>query len=146
VSVIDYGESVLERFANPAIGHRTLQVAMDGTQKLPQRVLHTIMDRRRAGAEPRWATLVVAAWMRFALGVADDGRPLPLDDPLADTVRAVLGRVGDKPEEIVDALFGLRQVFPAELTADDTVRALVVSWLSDLSSHGVAATVRHTSA
>ena len=58
-----------DRFADPAIAHRTLQVAMDGTQKLPQRVLHTIADRRAAGASPRWAALVVAAWMRYAQGV-----------------------------------------------------------------------------
>ena len=46
VSVVTYGESVLERFANPKMLHRTTQVAMDGTQKLPQRVLETIRDRR----------------------------------------------------------------------------------------------------
>ncbi|MFC7480605.1 mannitol dehydrogenase family protein [Luedemannella flava] len=61
VSVIEYGESVLSRFANPAMGHRTLQVAMDGTQKLPQRVLHGMLDRRRAGASPRWGR---SSWPR----------------------------------------------------------------------------------
>lgn len=77
VSVVGYGDLVLDRFADPAIAHRTRQVAMDGTQKLPQRVLHTIMDRRAAGASPRWAALVVAAWMRYAQGIADGGRALP---------------------------------------------------------------------
>ncbi len=97
VSVVDYGESVLERFANPAIAHRTLQVAMDGSQKLPQRVLHTIRDRRAAGAEPRWGALVVAAWMRFARGVADDGRALPLDDPLGGPDPGRGGRRAGQP-------------------------------------------------
>jgi fructuronate reductase len=142
VSVVHYGESVLVRFANQAIGHRTLQVSMDGTQKLPQRVLHTILDRRAAGAVPRWGTLVLAAWMRFAGGVADDGRALPLDDPLADAVRAALASAGDKPHEVVDALLGLRQVFPTALAEDETVRALVTDWLSDLTAHGVESTLR----
>ena len=91
-TVVEYGEQVLHRFANPAIGHRTVQVAMDGSQKLPQRVLHTILDRRAAGGVPRWATLVVAAWMRFVQGSADDGRTLPLDDPLADDDPGPAGR------------------------------------------------------
>ncbi|MFY1674820.1 mannitol dehydrogenase family protein [Plantactinospora sp. WMMB334] len=137
VSVVDYGEEVLERFANPVIRHRTIQIAMDGSQKLPQRVLHTIADLRAAGARPRWAALVVAAWMRFVQGRADDGTPLPLDDPLADRIRAALAAGTDSPAGVVAALFGLTEVFPAELTADDEVRELVVEWLTALDRHGV---------
>ncbi len=66
VDVVDYGEQVLARFGNPAIRHRTFQVAMDGSQKLPQRILHTVADLRAAGRPARWAALVVAAWIRFA--------------------------------------------------------------------------------
>jgi fructuronate reductase len=141
VSVVGYGDSVLDRFADPAIAHRTLQVAMDGTQKLPQRVLHTIADRRAAGASPRWAALVVAAWMRYAQGTADDGRALPLDDPLAEQIRDRLAAAASTPECVAAALFGLDAVFPAELAADDTVRELVVEWLTALDRHGVEATL-----
>ncbi|GAA2502479.1 mannitol dehydrogenase family protein [Winogradskya humida] len=141
VTVTEYGESVLGRFANPAMGHRTVQVAMDGSQKLPQRVLHTIQDRRAAGAVPAWALLVVAAWMRFVQGSADDGRPLLLDDPLAGRIRARLADGGSTPEAVVDSLLGLREVFPAELAGDDAVRAGLVKWLATLDKHGVEATV-----
>jgi fructuronate reductase len=142
VSVAAYGESVLDRFANPAIAHRTLQVAMDGSQKLPQRILHTVADRRAAGASPRWAALAVAAWMRFARGAADDGRALPLDDPLADDIDAAIEAAGsDDPAALCTALFGLRAVFSAELAADEVVRELVVDWLTALERHGGAATV-----
>ncbi|MFI7540416.1 mannitol dehydrogenase family protein [Actinoplanes sp. NPDC049599] len=141
VSVIGYGASVLDRFADPAIAHRTLQVAMDGTQKLPQRVLHTIADRRAAGASPRWGALVVAAWMRYAQGVADDGRALPLDDPLADRIHERLATAGATPACVVEALLGLDTVFPPELAADNTVRELVVEWLTALEKHGVEATL-----
>ncbi|GAA3921650.1 mannitol dehydrogenase family protein [Actinoplanes auranticolor] len=141
VSVVGYGASVLDRFADPAIAHRTRQVAMDGTQKLPQRVLHTIADRRAAGASPRWAALVVAAWMRYVQGRADDGQALPLDDPLAGLIRERLADAGSAPAGVAEALFGLDAVFPAELAADDTVRALVVEWLTALDRHGVEATL-----
>jgi fructuronate reductase len=141
VCVEAYGQTVLDRFANPAIAHRTLQVAMDGTQKLPQRVLHTIADRRAAGATPRYAALVVAAWMRFARGKADDGQPLPLDDPLADDIVAALADAPDTPRAVCEALLGLRTVFPADLAADEVFRDLVCQWLADLDRHGAAATV-----
>jgi fructuronate reductase len=144
VSVIEYGESVLARFANPAIAHRTVQVAMDGSQKLPQRVLQTILDQRSAGATPRWAALVVAAWMRFVQGVADDGRELPLNDPMAAEIRRRLSAAPSTPDGVVDALLRLEAVFPAELAADDTVRTLVVEWLTALDKHGVQATLAGT--
>ncbi|MDG4768324.1 mannitol dehydrogenase family protein [Solwaraspora sp. WMMD406] len=141
VSVIEYGESVLERFANPAIRHRTIQVAMDGSQKLPQRVLHTMLDRRAVGERPYWSALIVAAWMRFVQGRADDGAPLPLDDPLAGAIGAALADSADTPAAVTDALLGLTEVFPPELAADPVVRELVVTWLTALHRHGVAGTL-----
>jgi fructuronate reductase len=146
VSVVGYGRSVLARFANPAIAHRTRQVAMDGSQKLPQRILDTMADRRAAGAAPRWAALVVAAWMRFVTGFDDAGQPLPLDDPLAGEIRAALagaggGRNGGSPAAIAGALLRLEQVFSPDLAADPVVRELVGQWLADLTRHGVAGTL-----
>jgi len=141
VRVPEYGDEVLGRFANPVIRHRTIQVAMDGSQKLPQRVLHTIADLRAAGRRPRWSALVVAAWMRFVQGRADDGAELPLDDPLADRIRQALAPTGGAPDKVVAALFGLAEVFPPELAADEEVRDLVVEWLTALSRHGVATTL-----
>ncbi|MEU8820690.1 mannitol dehydrogenase family protein [Actinoplanes sp. NPDC048796] len=136
-----YGEEVLTRFENPAIAYRTLQVAGDGSQKLPQRVLHTIQDCRKAGSMPRWGALVVAAWMRFVQGTADDGRALPLDDPLADRIRARLAAAPASAEGVVDALLGLDTVFAADLADDAGLRAEIVSWLTALTKHGVADTL-----
>ena len=79
----DYCEQLLTRFANPSLRHRTVQVAMDGSQKLPARVLGTIRDRFAAGATPQGATLVVASWMAYVARAASDSSGLPLDDPLA---------------------------------------------------------------
>lgn len=141
VSVPEYGDEVLARFANPVIRHRTIQVAMDGSQKLPQRVLHTISDLRAVGHRPRWSALVIAAWMRFVQGRADDGADLPLDDPLAGRIRQTLATTGGAPDKVVAALFGLSEVFPADLAADEEVRDLVVEWLTALSRHGVEATL-----
>ncbi|WJK41055.1 mannitol dehydrogenase family protein [Solwaraspora sp. WMMA2056] len=141
VSVIGYGESVLDRFANPAIRHRTIQVAMDGSQKLPQRVLHTIADRRAGGHSAYWSALVVAAWMRFVQGRADDGAALPLDDPLAGRIRAALATSTGTPASVVPALLGLTEIFPPELAVDEQVRRDIVTWLTALDTHGAAGTV-----
>ncbi|WP_127507480.1 mannitol dehydrogenase family protein [Actinoplanes solisilvae] len=141
VDTIAYGDEALARFANPAIVHRTVQVAMDGSQKLPQRVLHTIKARRDAGAVPRWAALVVAAWMRYVQGVTDDGRSLPLDDPLADRIRARLADAPATPEGVVDALLSLDTVFTPDLADDPELRTTLIDWLTALEKHGVEPTL-----
>jgi len=125
VDPVRYGEDVLERFTNPMVVHRTLQVAMDGSQKLPQRLVPTIADRLRAGAEPRWAALALAGWMRFVTGRADGGAALPLDDPLAERIRAAVEQAR-RPGAVAEALLGLGQVFGEELRDSAVLRALVV--------------------
>jgi fructuronate reductase len=141
VSIVDYGASVRARFANPAIAHRTLQVAMDGSQKLPQRLLHTVAERRAAGAVPEYAALAVAAWMRFTLGVADNGAALPLDDPLAATIRAALPRSGD-PDRMVRGLLRLDAIFPPGFADDPALIEAITGWLRYLGANGAAATVK----
>jgi fructuronate reductase len=136
VDVGGYGASVLHRFANPATRHRTLQIAMDGSQKLPQRLLATVAERRAAGAEPALLALALAGWLRFAAGTADDGSPLPLDDPLAATLRAALA----KPDP-VRSVFALETVFPPAVGADEAFMALVREQLARLARDGAAATV-----
>ncbi|WP_433825455.1 mannitol dehydrogenase family protein [Actinoplanes sp. CA-015351] len=139
VTVSDYGETVLVRFANRELGHRNLQVAMDGTQKLPHRLLGTITDLRDLGAHSPWAALFLAAWMRFARGYADSGATLPLDDPLAGRIREVLAAAPDTPDGVVGALLGL---FPPSLAGDDVLRRALIRWYTSLDRHGAAATVR----
>jgi fructuronate reductase len=80
-----YRAQLLQRFANPALAHKTVQIAMDGSQKLPQRWLNTVRDRLAAGAPIDHLALGLAAWAMY-LGRAS------IDDPLADTLKALHAR------------------------------------------------------
>jgi len=126
VDVMAYADTVFERFANAGLGHRTLQVAMDGTQKLPQRLLSVL----NKVPEPRFATLIAAAWAQFAEGRGDDGRELPLDDPRGREVRADLS---------TNALFGPSGILGVP---DQSRRLLIETWRGELSKHGAAGVVR----
>jgi fructuronate reductase len=128
-----YGASVLERFANPALRHRTAQVAMDGSVKLPVRLLGTVRDRLAAGAEPRLVSLAVAAWMVYvAVGVDAKGRKLPLDDPLAAVLRAAVEFAGSSPAKVVDALLGVEAVFGADLPDRAGFRSMLTEQFKSL--------------
>jgi fructuronate reductase len=136
-----YQAQVLERFANPALRHPTLQIAMDGSQKLPQRLLETVRDRRRAGAEPVFAALGVAAWMRFVSARrSDGGRELTVEDPLADRIAERLGGREDDPVVVVDELLSVREIFDEELAGDAGLRALLVELLGRLARDGARRT------
>ena len=135
-----YRDQVLERFANAALPYRTLQVAMDGSQKLPSRLLDTVRARRRAGAEPAVAALGVAAWMRYIAVRCDDrGRRLEVSDPLAEAIAQRLhGRTA--PREIAGALLAMTEIFGDELGGDDLFREVVVEHLERLELDGAEVT------
>ena len=77
-----YTESLLARFANPTVRHRTWQIAMDGSQKLPQRLLGTIRERLHAGLPIPSLALTVAAWIRYVGGVDEAGQKIECATPL----------------------------------------------------------------
>lgn len=87
-----YGADLCARFANPAIAHQTFQIAMDGTEKLPQRIFAPALVALRAGQSLRPFAFATAAWMRHASGATHDCAPYPLRDPRADEIgRALQG-------------------------------------------------------
>jgi len=78
-----YRTRLLHRFANPALQHQTHQIAMDGSQKLPQRLLGTVRDRLAAGEPIDRLGLAIAGWIHYLRGSDDAGLAHPIQDPLA---------------------------------------------------------------
>nr|WP_296071274.1 mannitol dehydrogenase family protein [uncultured Actinoplanes sp.] len=64
-----YREALLNRFANPRIRHTLAQIAADGSQKIPIRVLPVLRGERAAGRMPAGATRILAAWIGHLRGV-----------------------------------------------------------------------------
>lgn len=135
-----YCAALLQRYRNPAIRHRTWQIAMDGSQKLPQRLLGTIADNLAAGRSCDRLALAVAGWMRYVGGVDETGAPIDVRDPLADRLRAASDGA-DSPEGKVAALLAIRDVFPADLAENTEFRASVTSAYVGLTEKGAKAMV-----
>ena len=76
-----YADALLDRFANPALHHRLIQIAMDGSQKIPQRWLETLAWHQARGHRCPSLEAAIAAWIAF---LRSDH---PIDDPLADRLR-----------------------------------------------------------
>ncbi|WP_300587797.1 mannitol dehydrogenase family protein [Marivita sp.] len=114
VSLTEYADALFDRYANPSIRHRTWQIAMDGSQKLPQRLLGSLAANLSAGRDCPALCLAVAAWMRYVGGMDERGQEIDVRDPLAARLRDASDSA-DTPEGKVAALLGMREVFPADL-------------------------------
>ncbi|TPI32206.1 mannitol dehydrogenase family protein [Mesorhizobium sp. B3-1-6] len=87
-----YTAELAERFSNTALAHRTAQIANDGSQKLPQRIVASALARLEAGLLPEYLSLVVAAWIAAC---AARGKTLPeghFTDPLDAALGDLFGR------------------------------------------------------
>lgn len=115
-----YSDAILARFRNPAIRHLLAQIAWDGSQKIPVRLLGTIGEALAAGQPIQRLCLAVAAWLHFVRKQAHSG--VPLIDPSNDTLSA-LGRntTGDAGHDVATFLT-LEAVF-GSLSADARFRA-----------------------
>lgn len=138
-----YCAALKKRYLNPAIRHRTWQIAMDGSQKLPQRLLGTITDNLAAGRDIPLLALAVAGWMRYVSGVDEKGQAIDVHDPLATQLRAA-SDTATTPTEKVDALLAIRAVFEPELAANITFRNAVIAAYAKLIKHGARAASEQT--
>ncbi|TIV69523.1 MAG: mannitol dehydrogenase family protein, partial [Mesorhizobium sp.] len=101
-----YTAELAERFSNTALAHRTAQIANDGSQKLPQRIIASTLECLEAGTELVHLTLVVAAWIAAC---AAGGKALPeghFTDPLDAALTALLDQQLPA-NEAVTAVFDL---------------------------------------
>ena len=114
--VTAYRDALLDRFSNPRIQHLLAQIATDGSQKLPIRVLPVLRRERRAGRVPASAVRILAGWIEHLRGAG-----APVKDPDADRLVALAG--SDHPAAAV-----LAALDPA--LADDTDLIAAVSVLT----------------
>ncbi|MES2442044.1 MAG: mannitol dehydrogenase family protein [Pseudomonadota bacterium] len=115
-----YADAVLDRFRNPAIRHLLSQIAWDGSQKLPYRLLDTVRDALDAGRPVDRLAVPIAAWIAFLRRKTLAGETIT--DPLAEVLA---GASGD-----LDAMLAIRQVFPERLATDPRFRDAVAGALA----------------
>jgi fructuronate reductase len=126
-----YADALLARFSNPSIRHRTWQIAMDGSQKLPLRLLPTISDRLARDLPFPCLALAVAAWIRYVGGVDEKGLPIEVKDPLGADLRTALDAAGEDPERCVRTALGFHAIFGTDLPRDERfVTALTQAYAS----------------
>lgn len=123
VNSAEYVESLKRRFRNPSLKHRTAQIASDGSQKLPQRLLAPLRDRLAKDLPAPAIATAIAAWMLYVVKVAHEGAAL--NDPLAAEILERAKR-STEAEAIVDQLLGISKIFGTDLPKHAGFRAAVI--------------------
>lgn len=126
-----YQASLLARFANPALHHRTWQIAMDGSQKLPQRLLAAMADRLQRGLPIDTHALAVAGWMRYVTARDEQDKEIDVRDPIAGKLAAIAHEAGPVAGRLAPALLAVESVFGA-LGADPRMAGPVTEALEQL--------------
>jgi fructuronate reductase len=135
VDLAGYKASLLTRFRNPALRHRTAQIAMDGSQKLPQRLLGPVRDLLALGQPIDCHALAIAAWMR-TVATTD------VNDPMASELTRIAASAG--PRQLAPALLGVTAIF-GDLGLHPALRRAVTQACAQLAEQGAQQAARSIS-
>jgi fructuronate reductase len=135
-----YRAALLDRFNNPGLPHSLLQIAADGSRKLPPRILAPLGERLARGRPSPALTLAVAAWIRLQRGVDDAGLDVEIADPAMADLRPRLAAAGTA-QAMVAAALAARDIFPAGLSGDPAFARSLTDQLNLLLAEGVRAAI-----
>ncbi|WP_308562371.1 fructuronate reductase [uncultured Klebsiella sp.] len=142
VDLTAYADSLIARFSNPALKHRTWQIAMDGSQKLPQRMLDGIRVHLDRGSAWPLLALGVAGWMRYVSGTDDAGNAIDIRDPLADKLHTCVS--GSNDQQRVAALLSLTEIFGHDLPQNPQFVAQITAAWQQLTRSGARQAIAAT--
>ena len=131
-----YRRDLMARFSNPSLQHRTRQIAMDGSQKLPQRLLATIAARLDDDQPIDALALGVAGWIRWQDGVTETGEAFTIDDPMAVTLAGALAGAVTATDR-VRAVSALTGIVAPRLADDERFTGTVARHLDGIAVQGV---------
>lgn len=140
VDLQGYADRLIARYSNPALRHRTWQIAMDGSQKLPQRMLDSVRWHLVHDSRFDLLALGVAGWMRYVGGVDEQGQAIDVNDPLLPIIQNVVQN-SNEGEDRVQALLAIDAIFGRELPQVERFKTKVTEAYLALLADGAKATV-----
>ena len=108
IDITAYKHTLIERFSNPKVRDQLSRLCLNSSDKLPKFLLGSLRDQLKQGGAIEYLSFTIAAWFRYLIGQDERGRPLPIDDPMAEklTKQALAG--GTDPTGLLNmtTLFG----------------------------------------
>jgi fructuronate reductase len=138
----DYRDALIQRFGNPYLKHSVHQIAMDSSQKIPQRWPPSILGQMAKGQSFEHHALAAAIFLRYTLAIDEQGHPYTLNDPQAESLLAIgKNQVADAASSL-QALLSRQDLWGNELPHNKAWAARVAYWHDQVIHQGVDATVK----
>ncbi len=138
----DYRDALIARFGNPYLKHSVHQIATDSSQKIPQRWPPSVLGQIAQGASFEHHALAAAVFLRYTLGVDEQGQAYTLNDPQAESLMAIGATQRAEPEACVRALLAHQDLWGSNLPQNAGWTALVTHWHQQVMQHGVDAAIQ----
>jgi mannitol 2-dehydrogenase len=132
----EFKDGLLPRFANAQVRDTVARLCAESSDRIPKWLLPVVRDNLRSGGPVRLSAAIVASWARYAEGVDEDGRPIEVVDPLADTLVPIARSQRDDPT----AFLANRSVFGGLVDEPRFVEPYLWA-LDSLHRHGARATL-----
>ncbi len=138
----DYRDALIRRFGNPYLKHSVHQIAMDSSQKIPQRWPPSILGQMAKGQSYEHHALAAALFLRYTLAVDEQGKAYALNDPQAESLMAIGASQRSQASACIQALLARQDLWGAELPSRADWHARVAEWHQHILQHGVDAAVK----
>ncbi|RCX08402.1 mannitol dehydrogenase family protein [Marinomonas foliarum] len=125
-----YCQQLLARFENDSLQHQLKQIAMDGSQKLPQRWLSGLTELQAQALAAPAIELGIAGWIAF-LCDAEQGQQ-SINDPLETVLFETVNRYRDDSVSLVGTLLQRNDIFPSSLVKNEALQVRLVGLVDEL--------------
>jgi fructuronate reductase len=132
-----YRDALLERFANPALQHRALQICSDNSLKLPLRWLPTYTANRLANQMPTHLAFATAGWIRFLQGIDESGNAYTWSDPLANHLQGLTHQYWGDDQQCALSLLQIASIWGDAPSNDLAWIELVTHYLQAIRTQGL---------
>ena len=131
-----YQQQLCDRFANPGLQHKTWQIAMDGSQKVPQRWLNSLRKLIELQQDTQIYAFALAAWIRFVKGVDEKGDAIAISDPYAAAFADLWREYGADLAQLTGAFFAQEGLFGSDLSQHESLQRQTEEWLTVIVNQG----------
>lgn len=136
VSTAEYANKLLHRFANPHLKHKTEQIAMDGSKKIPQRWLGSLNYLLENKLNFDILALGLAGWILFCSGKNQYGNTLEISDPLK-YVYELIYQKNSTIDQIVNEFLAINSIFPSTISQNKELAKKIIFFIEEINKNGV---------
>ena len=138
----EYRDALIQRFGNPFLKHSVHQIATDSSQKIPQRWPPSVLGQIAKGKSFEHHALAAAVFLRYTLGVDEKGQAYALNDPQAESLKAIGAAQVATPATCVQALLSREDLWGSELPQSNEWHERVTYWHHQVLHLGVDGTLQ----